>query len=69
MVSQKGRVEKRDAAENGQGSDMTRKFTPAAEAFKEWRKDPEYAAAYAALEEEFATASAAIKACGDAAIT
>ncbi len=48
---------------------MTRKFIPVEEAFQEWRKDPEYVAAYDALEEEFALASALIKARGDADMT
>ena len=48
---------------------MKRQFIPATEAFKEWRTDPEYAAAYDALEEEFALASALIKARGDADMT
>ena len=41
---------------------MSRKFMPAEEAFHEWRKDPEFVAAYDALEDEFALASALIKA-------
>lgn len=41
---------------------MTRKLVPAGEAFAEWRKEPEYVAAYDALEEEFALAEALIKA-------
>ncbi len=48
---------------------MRRQYIPAQEAFKEWRKDPEYVAAYDALEEEFALASALIKARGDAHLT
>jgi len=48
---------------------MTRKFIPVEEAFREWRKDPEFVAAYDALEDEFAVASALIKARGDAAMT
>ncbi|MEO8663773.1 MAG: helix-turn-helix transcriptional regulator, partial [Bryobacteraceae bacterium] len=48
---------------------MTRKFIPAEESFKEWEKNPKYRAAYAALEEEFALASAMIKARGDADMT
>ena len=48
---------------------MSRKFIPVEEAFREWRKDSEYAAAYDALEDEFAVASALIKARGDAAMT
>jgi len=46
-----------------------RKYIPVEEAFKEWRKDPEYVAAYNALEEEFALASALIKARADADMT
>jgi ribosome-binding protein aMBF1 (putative translation factor) len=46
-----------------------RKFIPVEEAFEEWRKAPEYVAAYDALEEEFALASALIKARGDADMT
>ncbi|MGE0005648.1 MAG: helix-turn-helix domain-containing protein [Parvibaculaceae bacterium] len=46
-----------------------RKFIPVGEAFAEWRKDPEYVAAYDALEEEFALASALIRARGDADMT
>lgn len=41
---------------------MTRKFIPVEEAAAEWRKDPAFVAAYDALEEEFALASALIKA-------
>jgi ribosome-binding protein aMBF1 (putative translation factor) len=41
---------------------MKRKFISAEESFKRWRKDPKYVAAYDALEEEFALASALIKA-------
>jgi ribosome-binding protein aMBF1 (putative translation factor) len=48
---------------------MSRKFIPVEEAFKEWRRDPAYVAAYDALEEEFALASALIKARGDADLT
>jgi ribosome-binding protein aMBF1 (putative translation factor) len=48
---------------------MSRKFIPVDEAFKEWRKDPAYVEAYNDLEEEFALASALIKARGDADMT
>lgn len=41
---------------------MTRKYIPVEEAFEEWKKDPEFVAAYDALEEEFALASALIDA-------
>jgi ribosome-binding protein aMBF1 (putative translation factor) len=46
-----------------------RKYIPVEESFAEWRKDPQYVAAYEALEEEFALASALIKARGDADMT
>ncbi len=46
-----------------------RRYIPVEESFAEWRKDPEYVAAYEALEEEFALASALIKARGDADMT
>jgi ribosome-binding protein aMBF1 (putative translation factor) len=48
---------------------MKRKFIPAEEAFRQWRKDPKYVAAYEALGEEFALASALIKARGEADMT
>lgn len=48
---------------------MSRKFIPVEEAFREWHKDLEFVAAYDALEDEFAVASALIKARGDAAMT
>ena len=48
---------------------MSRKFIPVEQAFQEWRKDPHYVAAYDALEDEFALASALIKARGHAAMT
>ena len=41
---------------------MKTKFIPVEESFKQWKKDPKYVAAYEALEEEFALASAMIKA-------
>jgi len=46
-----------------------RKFIPVEEAAKEWMKDTVFIAAYAALEDEFAAASALIKARGDAGMT
>lgn len=46
-----------------------RKFIPVEEAAKEWMKDPEFRAEYDALEEEFALASALIRARGDADMT
>jgi len=48
---------------------VKRKFIPVAEAFRQWKKDPQYAAAYEALTEEFALASALIKARGEADMT
>lgn len=48
---------------------MTRRSIPVAEAAKEWLRDPEFKAAYDALEEEFALAQALIKARGDAEMT
>ena len=48
---------------------MKRNYIPVEEAFKEWRKDPEYVAAYDALEEELPLASALIKVRGDADLT
>ena len=41
---------------------MNRKFTPAGESFQERDKDPEFRAAYDAVEEEFALAAALIQA-------
>jgi ribosome-binding protein aMBF1 (putative translation factor) len=48
---------------------MKTKFIPAEHSFKQWKKDPKYVAAYSALEEEFALASAMIKARADADMT
>jgi len=48
---------------------MTRKTIPVAGAFAEWRKDPEFVAAYDALEEEFALAAALIHARSEADMT
>ncbi|MBN9344611.1 MAG: helix-turn-helix transcriptional regulator [Devosia sp.] len=48
---------------------MTRKSIPVAEAAKEWLKNPEFKAAYDALEEEFALAQALIRARADADMT
>ena len=45
------------------------KFIPVEEAAKEWMKDPEFRAEYDALEEEFALASALIRARGEADMT
>lgn len=41
---------------------MTRKPLPVEDAFADWRKDPDYVAAYDALDEEFALAGALIEA-------
>lgn len=48
---------------------MKRKFIPVEESFKRWKKDPEFVAAYDALEKEFAIASAMIKARAEADMT
>jgi ribosome-binding protein aMBF1 (putative translation factor) len=48
---------------------MKRKFIPVEESFSRLRKDPAFVAAYDALEEEFALASALIKARADADLT
>lgn len=48
---------------------MTRRYIPVEETAKEWMKDAEFRAAYDALEDEFALASALIKARGDADLT
>ena len=48
---------------------MTRTYIPVEETAKRWMKNPEFKAAYDALEDEFALASALIKARGDAHMT
>ncbi len=48
---------------------MTYKFIPVSEAAKRWREDPEFVAAYDALEEEFALAAALIGARAQADMT
>jgi ribosome-binding protein aMBF1 (putative translation factor) len=48
---------------------MKTKFIPVENSFKKWKKDPQYVAAYNALEAEFALASAMIKARADADMT
>jgi ribosome-binding protein aMBF1 (putative translation factor) len=48
---------------------MTRKYIPVEEAAVRWMKNPEFQAAYDALEDEFALASALIKARGEADMT
>jgi transcriptional regulator with XRE-family HTH domain len=48
---------------------MTRKFIPVEEAAQEWMKRPAFAAAYDALDEEFAIAAALINARAAAAMT
>lgn len=53
----------------GGGGKITCKFMPIEEVAKEWMKDPEFVAAYDALEDEFAVASALIKARGEADMT
>lgn len=46
-----------------------RKYLPVKEAAKQWMKDPQFRAEYDALEDEFALASALIKARGEAQLT
>lgn len=46
-----------------------RKFIPVQEAAERWKKNPGFVAAYNALEEEFALATALIKARADAGMT
>jgi ribosome-binding protein aMBF1 (putative translation factor) len=48
---------------------MTRRYIPVEEAAKKWMEDPAFRAEYDALEDEFALASALIKARGDADLT
>jgi ribosome-binding protein aMBF1 (putative translation factor) len=48
---------------------MKRKYIPVEEVFARWRQDPEYVAAYDALEEEFALAASLIKARAEADMT
>jgi ribosome-binding protein aMBF1 (putative translation factor) len=48
---------------------MMRKFIPVRESAERWMKNPKFVAEYDALEEEFALASALIKARGDADMT
>jgi ribosome-binding protein aMBF1 (putative translation factor) len=48
---------------------MSRKMIPVEAAFAEWRRDPDYVAAYDSLEEEFALASALIAARTKAGLT
>ena len=43
---------------------MSRKFISVEESFREWRKDPEYVAAYDVLEDEFAVAPGLLEARG-----
>jgi len=48
---------------------MTRKYIPVEEVTARWMKDPEFRRVYDALEDEFALASALIKARGEAEMT
>ena len=48
---------------------MMRKYIPVEEAFQRWETNPEFRAAYDALEDEFALASALIKARAEADMT
>lgn len=51
---------------NVSGVEMKGQYIRAEESFREWHKDPEYLAEFDALEDEFAVASALIKARDDA---
>ncbi len=48
---------------------MSNRFIPVETSFQEWKRDPAYTAAYAALDEEFALASALIQARSQASMT
>ena len=48
---------------------MKRMFIPASESFTKWKKNPNFVLEYEALEEEFALASALIKARSEADMT
>jgi len=48
---------------------MSRKFIPVEKSFREWRRDPDYVAAYNRLEHQSAVAAALIKARREAAMT
>lgn len=48
---------------------MTRKMIPVEESFTTWRKDPNYVAAYNALEDEFSLATSMIEARAYAGLT
>ena len=48
---------------------MNRRLIPVEDSFRAWRQDPDYTAAFEALADEFAVASALIKARGDAGMT
>lgn len=61
----------RTGSNASQGGNMSqdRKIIPVEESFAAWRKDPNYVAAYDALEEEFALAKAMIEARAHAGLT
>ncbi len=48
---------------------MSGKFAPVEESLEQWKRDPQFVAAYDALGDEFAVASALIKARSDADMT
>jgi ribosome-binding protein aMBF1 (putative translation factor) len=56
-------------ADKSKGGSMLRTFIPVREAAERWMKNPKFVEEYEALEEEFALASALIKARGDADMT
>jgi ribosome-binding protein aMBF1 (putative translation factor) len=59
----------RNCSAESEGSAMTRRTIPAEQAFAQWRNEPAYEDAYAALDEEFDLAEALIKARSEAALT
>jgi ribosome-binding protein aMBF1 (putative translation factor) len=48
---------------------VKRRYIPSEEAFAQWKREPEYVAEYESLKEEFALASALIKARSEADMT
>ena len=59
----------RDSPVKGKGGCLTSKLIPAHDVFAKWREDPDYSAAFNALDEEFALAEALISARGKAHLT
>src|SRR4051794_6032888 len=59
----------RNGPEQGEGGSMKRRSIAVSESFTQWRKDPAFRKAYNALDEEFALASAMIRARAEANMT